>query len=94
MKWQALIVLLAISLSIVVPSSLPFLSDHGAMAAIGTLDVCHSAIPALSSNGDMPCMSECPCRPLPLELYKIAVIVNPLFKPSALSFQDELPPKA
>ena len=93
MKWKALIVLLAIALSIVIPPSLPFLSDHGAMAAIGTLDVCHSAIPALSSNGDMPCVNECTCGHLPLGQFKKAEIVNPLFKPSAISFQDERPPR-
>jgi len=52
MKWQTLILLLAIALSIIVPPSLPFLSDHGAMATIGTLDVCHSAMPAVAANGD------------------------------------------
>jgi len=94
MKWQASIVLLAIAISVIVPPSLPFLSDQGAMAEIGTLDVCHSATPALSSNGDMPCLSECSCCSVPLEFYKICEIVNPLLKPSAMSFQDERPPKA
>lgn len=94
MKWQTLIILLAIALSIIVPPSLPFLPDHGAMATIGTLDVCHSAMPALAANGDMPCVNEYPCRPLHLELYDISEIVNPLLKLSAMSFQDERPPKA
>jgi hypothetical protein len=94
MKWQALIILLAIALSIVVPPSLPFLSDHGAMAAIGTLDTCHSATPALSANGDMPCMNECPCRHLPFAESKTADIFTPLFKPLLIAFQDERPPKA
>jgi hypothetical protein len=93
MKWQALIVLLAIALSIIVPPSLPFLSDHGATTAIGALDVCHSAMPALSANGDMPCVSESLCRPLHLDLYDISAMVNPPLKLSAMSFQDERPPK-
>jgi hypothetical protein len=94
MKWQAVIVLLAIALSIVVPPSLPLLSDHGAIAAIGALDVCHSATPALSSNGDMPCVHECPCGHLPMSEYKNAKIFTPPFKPLLISFQDERPPKA
>ncbi len=94
MKWQALIVLLAIALGIVVPPSLPLLSDHGAMAAIGSLDVCHSATPALSSNGDMPCVHECPCGHLPLSEDKNAAIFTPPFKPLLIPFQDERPPKA
>jgi hypothetical protein len=93
MKWQAFIVLLAIALSIVVPPSLPFLSDHSAMAAIGTLDVCHSATPALSSNGDMPCVNECACRHLPFAQSKSAEILAPPCKPLLISFQDERPPK-
>lgn len=62
MKWKSVLILLSIALSIVLPPSFPLLSDHGATAAIGTLDVCHSAMPALSSNGDMPCVNECACR--------------------------------
>lgn len=94
MKWQALIVLLAITLSIIAPPSLPFLSDNGATEAIGALDVCHSATPALSASVDMPCVNEYPCCPLHLELYKISELVNPLLKLSAITFQDERPPKA
>ncbi len=93
MKWKAIIVLLAIAFSIVVPPALPFLSDHNAMAEIGTLDVCHSAAPALFSNGDMPCVNECACRHLPLVESKKAVVVTFPFKPLLISFQDERPPK-
>lgn len=93
MKWQALIVLVAIALSIVIPPSLPFLPGHRAMVAIGTIDVCHSAMPAVSGNGDMPCMHECLCGPLPPELYNNVAIPNPLIKPFAISYQDERPPK-
>lgn len=94
MKWQALIVLLAIALGVVMPPSLPYLSDHGATASIGTLDVCHAAIPALSSSGHMPCMSECPCRILPLVQSAAVEILIPPFKPALFVFQDEHPPKA
>jgi len=93
MKWQACIVLLAIALSIVLPPSLPFLSDRGAMAAIGTLDVCHSATPALSSNGDMPCLNHCASLPLPFEQKTVAEIARSLFQPFFIAFQDERPPK-
>ncbi|HUI44477.1 MAG TPA: hypothetical protein VL122_00630 [Nitrospirota bacterium] len=94
MKWQALIVLLAIALSIIAPPSLPFLSDHGATTAIGALDICHSATAALSANGDMPCINEYYGHPLHLELYNISEIVNPLLKLSEISYQDEHPPQA
>jgi hypothetical protein len=94
MKWQAIIILLAIALSIVVPSSLPFLSDQGAMAAIGTLDICHSSTPALSSTGDMPCISGSSCNPLPLALEDTIKIVPLLSKPYFIANQDERPPKS
>lgn len=93
MKWQALIVLLAIAFSIAVPPSLPFVSDRGAMAAIGTLDVCHSAAPALSSNGDIPCMGECAGLSFLFALNNAAEIAVPLLQPFSIVFQDERPPK-
>jgi hypothetical protein len=94
MRWHAVIILLAIVLSIVVPPSLPLTMLRGGQAEIGTLDVCHSATPAISTNGDMPCMSECPCRPLPLLQNAVVAIEDPLFKPFFIAFQDERPPKA
>ncbi len=94
MKWQAIIVLAAIALSIVIPPSLPLLSDNGAQAAIGTLDVCHSAIPALSSSGEMPCVGECSCHLSPLSRIEVLHTANPICKLYLISFQDERPPKA
>jgi hypothetical protein len=93
MKWQASIVLLAIALSVVAPPSLPFLSDRGAMATIVTLDVCHSVTPALSSNDNMPCVNEYPCRQLLLAQSKNAEIIASPFKPLLIAFEDERPPK-
>lgn len=86
-------VLLAIAVGILVPPSLPMMIAHGGQASIGVLDVCHSAAPALSSNGDMPCVSACPCRLLSLEQSRIDGMVNTPCKPVFIAFQDELPPK-
>jgi hypothetical protein len=94
MRMKAVIVLLAIAVSIIVPPSLPFTSSHSGHASIGILDVCHSAMPALSSNGDMPCITGCPCDPLPLVLEDIASLTLPLSKPFLISYQDERPPKS
>jgi hypothetical protein len=92
MRWQAIIVLLAITLSVFVPPSLSLTGSCG-QAAIGTLDVCHSAIPALSSNGEMPCMNECSNAHLPLGLQEIIHIVSLPDKSVFIAFQDERPPK-
>jgi hypothetical protein len=94
MRWKAVIVLLAILIGIVVPPSLPFLTATGAEASLGTLDVCHKAAPALSSHGDMPCMNECPCQPLPLASCAVPDTLSSAFKPLLLPFQDERPPQA
>ncbi len=96
MKWQALIVILAIALGVVIPPSSPYLylADNGATASIGTLDVCHSSIPALSANGHMPFLNECPCQQLPLALYANPAIADPPLKTLLIVFQDERPPEA
>ena len=94
MKWQVVLILLSIALSIIVPPGMPLITDHVRSSVIGTLDVCHSAMPALSSNGDMPCVNEYQCRLMPLQLCKLSVITAPFFKPLIVSFQDERPPKA
>jgi hypothetical protein len=94
MKWQTVIVLLAIGISIAVPPSFPVTSDHSNHAMIGNIDVCHQAAPALATNGGMPCLHQCTCDFLPLALDKIADIVNPRIKPLLIAFQDERPPKS
>ena len=94
MRWQSIIVLLAIALSIVVPPTLPIMAAQGGQAEIGTLDVCHSATPALSSNGDMPCINSGMNQPLPLGLSKVPAVAAPRFAPFNIAFQDERPPKS
>jgi hypothetical protein len=91
MRWRAVIVLLAITLSIIVPPSLT-LAGHGGQAAIGTLDVCHSAVPALSSNGEMPCLNTCSNSLLPLASQEVIHMVTLPEKPYFIAFQDERPP--
>jgi hypothetical protein len=94
MKLKAVIILLALGLSIVLPPSLALMTDRGGQATIGTLDVCHAAAPALSSSGEMPCVIECTCHPLYLTLNTTAESINSPFKPLLFAFQDERPPKS
>jgi len=94
MKWQAVTVLLAIALTIVIPPSFSLSCGHAEHTMIGTLDICHSSPLALSSNGNMPFIQESFCHPLPLVLQESFEIVNPFFKPVVTAFQDEHPPKA
>jgi hypothetical protein len=94
MKWQAVIVLLALGFSIAVPMSFSIPSDHGNHSMIGNLDVCHSSVPAISANGGMPCVHQCPCDHMHLVQVKIAQIAHPRFRPFLIAFQDERPPKS
>ena len=91
MRWQAIIVLLTITLSIVIPHPFPMAGSSG-QTAIGTLDVCHSGTPVLSSNNEISCVNEWPNRPLPLAQSTVDV-ANPPFHPYIIAFQDERPPK-
>ena len=57
MRWKAIIVLAAIVLAFAAaPLTLQVVVADNRVR-IGTLDVCHSAVPALSLNGDMPFLS-------------------------------------
>jgi hypothetical protein len=94
MKLLAVIMLLTIALTIAAPPPLSLTCGHAGNPMIGTLDVCHSATPALSSSGNMPCIQECSCHPLLPALQETFEIENPLFIPVTIAFQDERPPKA
>ncbi|HUK99952.1 MAG TPA: hypothetical protein VLX29_03775 [Nitrospirota bacterium] len=94
MRILAVLILLAIALSIIIPPTFPFMNADRWRAEIGTLDVCHSAQPALSGNGDMPCKNEYACALLPLEQSAIGEIFNTPFKLTLFVFQEEHPPKA
>ena len=94
MRWQAVIVFLAIVVSAIAPPSFHLTAGHDGQAEIGTLDLCHAGTPALSANGDMPCVNGGPCRLFSLEHSRLYGMVNPPCKPVFIAFQDERPPKA
>jgi hypothetical protein len=93
MKWQAFIVLLALGISIAVPPSFSVPGEHGNQMMIANVNVCHPAAPALSANGNMPCVHQCACNHRHLVQDKIVEIINPRIKPLLIAFQDERPPK-
>ncbi|HEX9020906.1 MAG TPA: hypothetical protein VF903_06560 [Nitrospirota bacterium] len=93
MKLQAIIVLLAVGIGILLPHSLPLLACHDGRSSIGTLDVCHSAAPALSSN-NMPCINESPCLPRPCTLTANLRFTNPSIQPFFIVQRRERPPEA
>lgn len=93
MRSVSLIVLLAVAFGVIVPPLIP-MAAHDEFPMIGTLDVCNSAVPALSSNGEMPCMNECPCKQGPAPVIVYAEKIDLLFTHFLLASQNELPPKA
>jgi hypothetical protein len=94
MRWQAVIVLVAIAVSIVVPPSLPRTIAHDVKSTIGTLNVCPSATPALSSNGEMPCINAVPCTHNPALYVAFCKSTDLVFTQLFLLKQNEHPPKA
>ena len=93
MKWKALIILLALALSIVAPPSLPWLMNTGSEAEIGTLDVCHSTASGLSAGSDMPCINECLGHHAPVVAPSLQEIPSVALKPLFIAFLDERPPR-
>jgi hypothetical protein len=94
MKLQSILILTAILLSIAVPPSLTVVINNDMHTSIVALDICHSSTPALSSNGDMPCVHAAPYLLMPSPVIAANINANhavPLF---ILSLQDERPPKA
>ncbi len=94
MKWQAVIVLLAIALTIFAPPALPLMIAQGGQAQIGTLDVCHSAAPALSANGEMPCLNSLPLDQQPKFSMTYSVQQKPFFLQLLPTFDTEHPPRS
>jgi hypothetical protein len=92
MRWQALLVLLALALGIV---GSPFLlTEPGYIdqAAFEYFGIERSTNPALSLCCEMPCLNQCAYKHLPLSLNNASEVVRPLFLSFLLAFQDERPP--
>lgn len=93
MKWSAVLLLLTIAFSSALPTPMAARSRRGAGPHIGTLDVCRSAVPALSAKGAMPCMPESSCRHCPLLSAGPLPVDSLSFRPLMIVFRDERPPK-
>jgi hypothetical protein len=94
MRWQSLIMLIAIAVSTAASPSLPLTIVCDREAMIGMLNVSNSVTPALSSNGDMPCVNERP-RSRVLFLF-VTSRESPQFFliPMLMPKMNEHPPKA
>lgn len=95
MKPVSCILLVVLLLTALSPlSALTFPVKGSEEPVLGTLDVCRSAAPALSSNGSMPCMSESPATHAPVQLVAIAQCCIPILSQILLPSQNDRPPQA
>lgn len=92
MRWKVIIILMAITLGILVPPSLPVLSPHGTMDTIGILDVCHCKIPTLFKSVAALCVNAA-AQLLPLRVLDVSQIENQHNKPCLIAYREERPPK-
>jgi hypothetical protein len=61
---------------------------------LGNLDVCHSATPAVSSNGEMPCVAASICSAAPLLTASSHYALQKVFLELILSSRNEQPPRS
>jgi hypothetical protein len=93
MKIKALIVLVVFFLTVVMPLRITFDFDrHNKTVSFLTLNVCHIAGAALSTQADVPYVMECCCE---LSLYKSIIKYSAadfIFNPLLLASLQERPP--
>jgi hypothetical protein len=92
MRAYSVIVLLAISFSILSPLSVHLTITHG-LTSIGTFDVCHAGSLALSTGNDTLCVGQPLYHPWLPSHVEYAEMLNPKLKLITATFKDEHPPK-
>jgi hypothetical protein len=92
MKWQTIIVLVAIAFSVLSPLSVHLTIEYG-QTSIGTFDVCHAGSLAVSSIHEMPCFIENLCVLIPPASPTRAENFSPVSQLPIIAFRDEHPPK-
>lgn len=96
MKWATVMLLLVLAFTVLTPVSsfsLFIAAEHGD-EALATLDVCHSAAPALSSNGEMPCLQMTAMSIIPAVFITFHETAHPVFTELILTTRNEQPPQS
>jgi hypothetical protein len=95
MRRISIILLMVIAVALVTPLSSFSLNIAGNGCEVLTaLDVCNSAAPALSSNGEMPCVHMTAYGIIPLLFVTIHETACPVFAELILSTRNEQPPQS
>lgn len=92
MKTRAVVILIALAVSIFAPLSVASPPD-GSGTFLVTLDVCDAANPGVSSNSTMPGVHECQCIIIPAGFVGFTRVVEVVFHPLLFATQEEHPPK-
>ena len=95
MKWVSVILLIILTCTALAPMTLfTFTIVHDGVSFLGNLDVCHAAAPALSSNGEMPCVPIVVHSAIPTLSMTSHEPGNPLFTELILTTRNEHPPRS
>ncbi len=94
MRWQAVIVLIAVGLGTIAPPLPPPAGADCGQSMIGSLNICHSATSSLPSTGAKPCVTTDPCRHIPAPHVEFYKSTDPVFAQLFLPKQNEHSPRA
>ncbi len=95
MKATASLLLILLACMALMPASpVLFVVDRDSGQTVGTLDVCHSGVPAIATGGEMPCVAECSGVQAPSFIHVSTEQPYHLITHFLLSSQNERPPKA
>ena len=95
MKLVASILLVLLVITAVAPvTCFAIVITNDGSSFLGNLDVCHSATPALSSNGEAPCVSLAFCSIVPSFSVSFTEPVHPVYSELILTSSSEHPPKS
>ena len=94
MKWQSIIVLLALAIAILAPPSFAPTASHHGQPTLSSLDVCHSASPAIAAGGEMPGLAVHSQAQAPAPYIAYLDELKPLFTAFLIISGNERPPAA
>lgn len=95
MRPVTFILLVVLAFTVLAPVTLfTFVTVSDGSSSLGTLDVCHSAAPALSSNGEMPAIGLAPFSAPPSLFVSFSEPVQPVLTELILTRSSEHPPRS
>lgn len=95
MRWISILLLVILAVTLVTPlSSFSLVIAGKDRSMLSTLDVCHSAAPALSSNGEMPCVPMNAHGIVPNLFVTFPEAACPVFTELILTTRNEQPPQS